>query len=209
MDSQAENGNDCAATETCCTSAMTMPARPSAGTHWYCLYTKPHQEQQVSAVFSQNAIEVYLPLLSCRKRLRGQHARQPLFPCYLFARMDLEKVGTSLVRWTPGLRDLVRGADGPARVSPGIIQWIQEQLASGECERRLQPHFAPGERVRITAGALRDLTAIFERRLTGSERAQVLVFLLGRSTLVELDMHLLEKSAAQAQANARKPARLN
>ena len=123
--------NDCSATETCCADAVTMPARPSLETHWYCLYTKRHQELQVSAVVNRQAIEVYFQLLSFRKRVPARLARQPLIPCYVSARMDLEQVGSGLVRWTPGLRDPVRGSDRPARVNPGIIHWIQEQVAEG------------------------------------------------------------------------------
>ena len=83
------------------------------------------------------------------------------------------------------------------------------QLASGESEQRRQPQFASGEPVCSTERALGDLTAIVERRLTGSERAQVLVFLLSRAALMEFEMHFLGKSATQAQVHARKPAQLN
>ena len=66
--------------------------------HWYVLHTKPHKERQVAehlrGLQGRN-VEVYMPIVPA-PRVNPRAARErPYFPCYLFARADLDEIGTS------------------------------------------------------------------------------------------------------------------
>jgi len=157
---------------------------------WYALYTKPRKERQVSDILASKGIETYLPLVRVRKRGRRE-VEQPFFPCYLFARVDLAAEGLSSVCWTPGLRKVVNFGGEPAAVPDAVVALIRKRLAKRDYPR--YKAFEPGERVRIKAGPLRDLEAIFDQNLSPSDRVRVLVDILGRLTPCEIEVDYLEK----------------
>ncbi len=161
---------------------------------WYALYTKPHKEQQVSAALQARGIETYLPTLPVYKGRRRTEKRQPFFPCYLFARMDLGAIGLSSVAWTPGLRRIVSFGGQPAVVGDEVIDIIRHRLKQMEASGYpIQRRFRPGDRVVIKSGPLRDLEAVFDKELSPSDRARVLVEILGRLTACEIELDCLEK----------------
>jgi len=156
---------------------------------WYLLYTKPHKEKTVSQTLKARGVEAYLPL----GRARGRHGvwgLRPFFPCYLFARVDLETVGLSAIQWTPGLRKIVGFGHRPTPVPAAVVDHIRQRLR--EIGERGLPRFESGQRVVVKEGPLRELEAIFERGLPGSDRARVLVEILGRLTSCEIDVSWLE-----------------
>jgi transcriptional antiterminator RfaH len=168
---------------------------------WYALYTKARNEKQVETNLCGRGFETYLPMLpAVRNRdTRKLRPAQPLFPCYLFVRFDLEVVGVSAVRWTPGLRDLVMFTGRPAIVEPEFIEGVRLRLSGGELARRLeQPRFPQGTPVRMRSGPLSDLDAIFEHQLAARERAVILVKILGRMTRAEVDLRELERRSMSA-----------
>ena len=159
--------------------------------HWYALYTRPNAERQVTATLHERGIEVFLPTV--RKHHRRQWQEGPLFPCYLFARVDLDKVGYSAVAWTPGLRRMVAFGHKPAVVPEEAIEMLREQLAEIGAQGGLPTHgFQPGEEVRFQAGPLRGLYAIFEGPVGPVERVRVLIRFLGEANRAEVPVADLE-----------------
>jgi transcriptional antiterminator RfaH len=155
-------------------------------------------ERRVDAFLNSRGIHSYLPLIPLRRHRRGSAQRviEPLFPRYLFTRLDLEEIGVSVVAFTPGLRDFVRMDGQPVVVADAIVSEIQSQLASGAAEQRqLQPRFHSGDPVRVKDGPLAGLNALFERQLPGRLRARILVQLLGGQRPIELDESLLERAS--------------
>ena len=162
--------------------------------HWYALYTKPQMEQHVSAVLQARGIETYLPTMPVYKGRQRTEKSRAFFPCYLFARMDLSAVGTSSVAWTPGLRKIVSFGEQPLVVRDEVIDTIRHRLEQMEVSGYpLEPGFKSGDRILIKSGPLRDLEAIFDRSLSSSDRARVLVDILGRLTACEIGLDRLEK----------------
>lgn len=161
---------------------------------WYALYTKPHKEQHVSAVLQARGVETYLPTIPVYKGRRRTEKSQAFFPCYLFARMDPGAVGYSSVAWTPGLRRIVSFGGQPAVVRDDVIDMIRHRLKRMEASGYpLEQRFQSGDRVLIKSGPLRDLEAVFDKPLSSSDRARVLVDILGRLTACEIELGCLEK----------------
>jgi transcriptional antiterminator RfaH len=174
---------------------------------WYALHAKPRQEHQVGSFLSTRGIETYLPERRALQKRAGRKIRvvQPLFPCYLFAYLDLDVVGVSAVRWTPGLRDLVTFGEQPAVVEPGFIAQLKFRIGQGEIQRQLdRPRFARGDRVRVRGGPLADLDAVFQGTLPGNLRAAILINILGRMARAEVDSDDLEP-----RSTLHRPARLS
>lgn len=159
--------------------------------NWYALYTKPHKERQVEAVLAGRGIETYLPLAP----RSSQGARtQAFFPCYLFAHADLQLVGAWTVQYTPGMRSIVTFGMNPAPICDDMVAALRERLARVKAVDEQGHILEPGDPVRISSGPLQDLDAVFDRHLSAAGRARVLVHLLKRWTVVELDTAMLKKA---------------
>lgn len=56
----------------------------------------------------------------------------PIFPGYLFVRVDLDLIGRSAVEWVPGGVGLVSFGDEPAFVSGSLINAIKQRIENLE-----------------------------------------------------------------------------
>ena len=154
--------------------------------HWYALYTKPKKERQVQHALDDRGIETFLPEI--RRRSKEGKKKRVFFPCYLFARVDFEKVSFSSVNWTPGLRRVISFGGKPTVVRQEVVDTIRTRLAQIEAVGYDSCYgFKPGQRVSIKSGPLKDLEAVFDRRLSSSDRVRILVEILGRQTACEVE----------------------
>ena len=169
--------------------------------NWYALYTKPQCERSVSQRLQGKGYETYLPPASARDDLPKTGA-QSFFPGYLFARLDLGTDDLSSVRWTPGLKYIVRFDGRPTVVPDEVIALIQERLAAIEAAGGLPAHgFQPGDRVRIRSGPFADFEAVFERTLKPAERTWVLIDFLAQMSKVQVAVEDLEPVGATCGEN--------
>lgn len=158
---------------------------------WYALYTKPKMEQRVGDLLKSRGIETYVPTVKVTHRRRSSVERA-FFPRYIFARVDLETIGPSAIRWTPGLTSIVSFGGEPAVVPDEVVALIKARLAEIE-EHEYRDGLRPGDRVRITKGPLRDFEAVFDRPLSATDRVRILVKTLGRMMVCQIEAKYLEK----------------
>jgi transcriptional antiterminator RfaH len=159
---------------------------------WYTLYTKPRMEQHVGELLKSKGIETYVPTINVHRK-RSPMVERAFFPRYMFARVDLEAIGLSALRWTPGLTSIVSFGGGPVVVPDEVVTLIKARLAEMETHG-YAARFRSGDRVRIIEGPFRDLEALFERPVSAGERVRVLIDLLGRLTSCEVEAKYLVKS---------------
>ncbi len=169
---------------------------------WYTLYTKPHCEQQVEGALTAKGIEIFFPSMAVLAPRRGRSPIRPFFPCYLFARVDLEAVGISALNWTPGMRHVVMFGGLPARVEEAVVDRIREHLNQPHAMDEQGEFLQAGDHVMIMSGPLRDIEAVFDKRLSASGRVRVLVQLLERWTTCETEASALRRLPA-SQTNVR------
>lgn len=153
--------------------------------HWYALYTKPKKEHQVATYLRGQGIETYLPTVQRKVRRRDRPDRVVYFPCYLFARIDFKVVPRSSIAWMPGIRRIVCFGEQPAVVDDQVVRLIRRRLES--IEEVGYGQLRQGDPVRIRAGPLRDLEAIFDCPLSSADRVRILLNVVGRMTPVEID----------------------
>ena len=79
------------------------------GLRWYAIQTKANKEKEVEKRLSDLRIEVFLPWMRTRRRIgsRFHWVLVPLFPGYLFCRLDLIESGKA-ARYAPGVRDFLK-----------------------------------------------------------------------------------------------------
>jgi transcriptional antiterminator RfaH len=142
---------------------------------WYAVNTKMRCEAIACANLEHYGVEVFLPMLKERKVLRGEYrpTTTPLFPGYLFAKFDVS-IQLRAVSYARGVKRIVTFGSGPSMVDESIIHAIRSQLTGGGIELS-EDQFSPGQAVRIQAGPLCGLEAVFVKKLDGTSRTMLLL----------------------------------
>jgi transcriptional antiterminator RfaH len=160
---------------------------------WYVVQTHVNGEAKAERNLIRQGYEVYFP----RYLKRRSHARKldtvarPLFPRYLFVGVDLETRRWRSIQSTVGVSHLVSLGDGPALIDERVIDDLKRREdQSGFVKFDRGVSFAPGEKVRILAGAFMDSVASFEG-LNDRERVAVLLDFLGRKVRVLVGADLI------------------
>jgi transcriptional antiterminator RfaH len=149
---------------------------------------------QVANYLRSNHIEVYHPTLRVKPVNPRAAKVRPYFPRYLFVHADLDAVGVGALQWVPGAVGLVSFDGEPAIVPDHFVHELRGRLADIEAVGGLElDGLEQGDPVEITHGPFTGQEAIFDMRLSGEERVQVLLHWLGREMKVKLNAHAVAK----------------
>lgn len=136
-----------------------------------------------------SGVEVYVPEITVVRR--GHKGMEPLFPSYVFVRTDPQSGEWPRVRWARDIQYFLPAQMQPLSLSETLVEGIRSQVEHWN-EGGWVDALKPGDRVVIGAGALRTLDAIFQRYVSGRERCEVLVSLMGRQQRVEVELTGIE-----------------
>lgn len=162
--------------------------------HWYLIHTKPRQELRALENLERQGYECYLPLLPTEKIQQKLVAvvDEPLFPRYLFIRLDSSQSGKSWapIRSTLGVSKLVTFGMEPAKVDHALIEFLRESEAKiSEQPQRL---FDVGDRLLVTDGPFAGIEAIYQMS-NGEGRVMVLIELLSKPVKIVMAPQSLKK----------------
>ncbi len=173
---------------------MTQNARPPSA-RWYVVQTQPSSEAKAVAHLQRQGFEIYCP----RYRKTRRHARRvetvaaPLFPRYLFVRIDISQQRWLAINSTCGVSNIVGHGITPTPVMSGVVEELRQcENADGlfELESPVM-RLKAGDNVRVLNGAFDACQGLFEAR-SDSERVTILLDLLGRKVRVMLDAEQVE-----------------
>lgn len=160
---------------------------------WYVVQTQMNREAMAAENLRRQGYEIYLPRYMKRRR----HARKldfvarPLFPRYMFVAIDVAIHRWRSIQSTFGVSQLVSNGDYPAPVPNGVVGALKaREDDKGFIKMNVGPAFAPGDRVRVLAGAFMDTAGLFTG-LADHDRVSILLELLGRKVRVLLDADLI------------------
>ncbi|MGB8412158.1 MAG: transcription termination/antitermination NusG family protein [Candidatus Binatus sp.] len=121
-------------------------------TDWYLVRTKIGKERWVRDQLAIAVPEVFLPMLKAKAPRWGRMATSiaPLFPCYVFARFDLQRQYFE-VKYMAGVRAVVSAGIDPLVVPAAIVSEIRRRGVDDVIEIAEKP-FGTGERVVVNAG---------------------------------------------------------
>jgi transcriptional antiterminator RfaH len=146
---------------------------------WYVIHSKPRKEAFLRERLRIQRIEVYLPSIRVKPVDPRSRKEQPFFPGYLFAHVDLEKISISEFRRMAGSIGLVCYGGEPAFVGDALIREIQRQVEEiTDSANNYVDRFRRGDLVVINEGPFATYKAMFDCRLSGSDRVRVLLELL-------------------------------
>jgi transcriptional antiterminator RfaH len=160
---------------------------------WYVVQTQVNGEAKAERNLLRQGFEVYLPRYLKRRR----HARKvdfiakPLFPRYMFVAIDVATQRWRSIQSTFGVSRLVTNGDDPAMVPDGVVHALRaREDDKGFVRLDNKPSFAPGDKVRVLAGAFIDSAGLFSG-LADHDRVSILLDMLGRKVRVLLDADMV------------------
>jgi len=140
-------------------------------TNWYVINTNPKCEDLVQRILSNESLEVFLPKIP-RKSSKKVH--EPLFPGYLFARLNINSHDWLKVKYLQGVRKILSFGSNPAPISEEIIANIKSKVTNDDFGKE-SLSFRTGDKVRFTKGPFEGLEGIFTGEISGKERVRVLL----------------------------------
>lgn len=163
---------------------------------WYVLRSKANKEMSLWRELTARGFECFYPQLHvCPINPRSRKVRA-YFPGYLFLQTDIEQMGISTFQWMPFSIGFIAFDGLPATVPDNLIQAIRQHVDQINASRGQQLEgLQRGAVVMIRGGPFDGYEAIFDARLSGTERVRVLLKLLRTHQLsVELPAAQIERT---------------
>ncbi|MCY1401192.1 Transcription antitermination protein RfaH [compost metagenome] len=154
---------------------------------WYLIQCKPRQDARAEENLIRQDFNCFRPTKLLK---RTSEQTESLFPGYLFIRLDKYSDNWHPIRSTRGVSRLVTFGHQPIAVPDEVVHQLQQKLGNFPASERI---FNPGDTVRINAGSLKDLDAIFLSR-DGNERVLILLKLLNREHSISLSLDDIDRS---------------
>ena len=166
-----------------------------ASRSWYVIQTKPCNEYRVENNLTGQGIETLLPLLEVFQDSHGRIVQKikPLFPNYLFARLDID-LHYYKVKWTRGVSKILGVGSEPIPISGKVIETIKERMGDNNLVK-LEDGLERGNLVQFTSGPLKDLMGVFDKRMSDGKRVRVLLGLIGVDVPVQVSRYQIKKVA--------------
>jgi len=165
----------------------------SVSSNWYVAHCAPHKEPVVQALLQRDlGLQAYLPMVN--RRFRGQLRPTPFFPGYVFVRTELQSATGPAINATPGVLRLLAFDGSPQPVPGAVIEAIRERIDQMNEHGGLPGfQFSNGDPVRINAGPLEGMEAVFLRPMRENERVRIMIQFLGHLRETEVPVSVLEK----------------
>jgi transcriptional antiterminator RfaH len=166
---------------------LSAASEPAGAMAWYCARTKPKHEHIVAAGLKRNlGLEVFHPRLRIERPTRRGVVRvvEPLFPCYVFVRCDIEECLDG-VRYVDGVSSLVQFGQRIPVVPDHVVDELKQCFEADLMD--VEDRICPGAEVVVGEGAFLGFNGIVLRVMPAKQRVQILLDFLGRTTLTEVD----------------------
>ena len=162
---------------------------------WYVVHTHSRQEDRVDNNLKAWGVETFNPKI--RESLCRPYAQtlsfviKPLFPGYLFARFDMEKMLHN-IRYTRGVHSLVSTGMVPTPLEDTLVSFMQSRLDENGFIQLVED-LRPGDVVSIHHGPLQSFEGVFVRRMKGSDRVMILLQSVNYQAHVIVDKSMVKR----------------
>jgi transcriptional antiterminator RfaH len=162
---------------------------------WYVIHAHPKQEDRVVSNLNVLRVQVFCPKI--KERRFQQFASEPIylikpiFPRYIFARFELEKL-CHKIRYTRGVCNIVSFGDGPVSIEEEIITLIQSNIRE-DGFARIDPSIKVGDKVIVKDGPLKDFAGIFEQEMKDADRIRILLETVSYQAHLEVERCFVKK----------------
>jgi transcription antitermination factor NusG len=167
-----------------------LPSSKQDPRRWFAVVTTPKHEKAALRHLDFAGIETFLPTYESSRTWKNRQKvtiELPLFPTYLFVRIDQgERVR---VLRTPGVRQLVGNSREPLCVEDREVEFLR----ASTLEQKAEPYaeLIEGQRVRIKSGSMCGIEGWLVRK-SNKWRFILTVQLIHHHVAVEVDASTLE-----------------
>lgn len=143
---------------------------------WYVLRTKPRADHFAALVLRREDCEFYFP------RVRSSEASSevcPLFPGYIFVKMDPEGTRWPAIARLPGISGWLRFDTEVPSISDEAVSSLTKMVNSINEHGGLWTRFHKGEEVRVVSGPIDLLARVVVEPVSPGDRVRVLMDFLG------------------------------
>ena len=157
--------------------------------YWLLLQTKSCEEKRAQHQLENQGCRIFCPYIGVEKINRGkrQVQQEPLFPGYLFLKIDDEQSSISFtsIRSTRGVSKIVRFGEDYTKLPQNLIDSIEERVSQ---THTLLSKNTPqqGDKVNITEGPFKGMEAIYQQA-DGAMRSMVLINLLHQQSSLTVE----------------------
>ena len=154
--------------------------------------TKPREDERAEQHLLNQEYELFRPLIRQYRLRKGKQVAvtEPLFPRYMFIKLDDAQSNWASIRSTRGVASLVRFTELPAVVPESLIEMLRSQCQDGNIIDTTEDHpfiFEHGEEIEITEGSFRGIRAIIKEQV-GEDRVLLFLNLLGKEQELEVSL---------------------
>ncbi len=166
--------------------------------HWHLLMSKPREDERAEQHLLNQGYELFRPILRQMAIRKGKQVAvlEPLFPRYLFIRLDDVLSNWATIRSTRGVAGMVRFTELPAKVPDSLIEFIRSQCTKGNIidTTEEKPYvFSQGDEIEITEGSFRGIKAIIKEQIA-QDRVLLLLNLLGKEQELEVSLNQVKST---------------
>lgn len=163
--------------------------------NWYLVRTKTGGERTAQKQLQHVVERTLLPLgkTQVRQKERTFQRVAPIFPCYLFAYFCLGRSARQ-IRYTPGVRDIVRFGEQAATVPDWVINELTFRCAEGPVEFS-ERGFSQGDPLEVVCGPFRKFRAVFDGYLSGTDRVAVLLSVMNAERRIVMPTSMVMAAA--------------
>lgn len=158
--------------------------------HWYVVYSNPHKEEQAQFHLTLKGVECYFPRLCVPAPGDRADRVVPLFPNYLFVRINIA-TECHLIVWTPGVKRIVSFGEEPIPIDDSVVRFLQHQASTGGI-LRARSKLKRGQEVEITGGPFDGLMGIIQSPPDNRGRVKILLKLLSRQVSVKFGVEFIK-----------------
>lgn len=169
--------------------------------NWFVIQCKGGESFRAAENLENQGFEIFHPTIRLRRKRQGSlcWVTEPLFPFYLFIRLNQATSNWAPIRSTRGVAKLVSFGHVPAQVPEELVTALQRDSQQDDTNAMQAPLMNPGEAVSIDEGPFSGQEAVFSQALfkqkNGEKRALVLIELLSRTQQIEISIdHLSLKN---------------
>ena len=160
---------------------------------WLVAYSKPRQELVDLQNLEHQYFETYLPRYKKFKNTETGPVPvlEPMFPRYIFFRPSTPQQSIESVRSTKGISHIVRFGFEPGIVSADMLASLKEfEALQNQATLQEMSNFKVGQKVKLKHVALGSFEGLIQS--VSKKRVAVLLEILGRETVVQMEHHQIE-----------------
>ena len=154
---------------------------------WLLIYTKANEEKKANENLLRQGFKTFLPLIAPTNKNSDLKSLVPIFPRYIFAKIDLDLHNWTTIKYTYGVNSIVMFSEKFTSIPDNIIESIKDRLNEKDIYKEdiSEVDYKKGDLVSIKKGQFAGIDAIFLAKKS-KDRVRLLLKLLNTSVLAEI-----------------------